>query len=66
VRVTTRGPGVEEASRWSPAGIFGAGSPDAAAILQLFFKKIHIFKQYKHILANISVEKRVLCLNKVC
>jgi len=38
------------------SGVFWGGSPDAAVILQLF-KKILIFK---HILAQISAEKRIL------
>jgi len=63
VRVTTQGSGGGALSRWRPAEIFGGGSFDAAAILQLFFKK-KVFLSI--ILAYISDEKRVLCLNKVC
>jgi len=53
VRVTTRLSEDEVLSRWRTAGIFGGGSPDAAAVLQLFHK-IRIFK---NILAQISAEK---------
>jgi len=56
VRVTTRGSEDEVPRRWKPAGIFWGGSPDAAAILQLFFQKIRIFK---NILDQISAEKHV-------
>jgi len=56
VRVTTRESEGEFPSRRRPAGIFGGGSPDTAAISQLFSKKIRIFK---NILAYISAEKRV-------
>jgi len=45
-------------SRWRAAGIFGGGSLDAEAILQLFSKKIRIFK-HTSILTQVSAEKRV-------
>jgi len=53
VRITTLGFKDEISSRWRPAGIFGGGSPDVAAILQFVFQKNTHFKK---ILAQISAE----------
>jgi len=56
VRVTTRGSGSGASSRWRPAGIFVADAdPLTLRRLTDFFIKIRIFK---HILAQISDEKR--------
>jgi len=46
MRVKTRASGSGVPSRWRPAGIFEGGSPDAAAILQFFFKYGTHFKAY--------------------
>jgi len=62
VRVTTQRSGAGVPSRWRPAGILGGGSPDAAAILQLFSKKYAFLNIFWHkFLLKTAFFK---CLNK--
>jgi len=54
VKIRTWGSEAEFLSHQRPAGIIGGDTPGNVSILQLFFQKIHIFKNS---LAQIS-EKR--------
>jgi len=64
VRVTTRGSWAESPAAWNQRVFFWGGSPDAAAILQLFSKKYALIIIFcpKFLLKNAFFK----CLNKVC